>query len=384
MNRHIHLDVVGGISGDMFLSAMLSAFPEARAQILENLGVSGISECATLQINNVCKGGFAALQAKFDIVGNAKPTSHWADIRNLLSQSNLDTSVKERAIAIFQGLADAEASVHGVQPDQVHFHEVADWDSLADIVSAATLIEFVSANSWSVSALPLGRGLVDTAHGKIPVPAPATAELLRGFDFFDDGGTGERITPTGAAILHYVEPAGLSPQGTAKLVSIGVGAGQRDIRGIPNILRVLTFESAQMAIDLVSRVSFELDDMTPEEICVALDHIRDDERVLDAGYVMGFGKKGRARFEVSILADPAGVEAVAELCFEETSTIGLRVEPISRRVLYRTQKKHNQLGVKIVNRPNSPTAKVESDDLAQYKTLRARRQLARKAEETND
>ena len=139
-----------------------------------------------------------------------------------------------------------------------------------------------------------------------------------------------------------------------------------------------------MAIDLVSRVSFELDDMTPEEICVALDHIRDDERVLDAGYVMGFGKKGRARFEVSILADPAGVEAVAELCFEETSTIGLRVEPISRRVLYRTQKKHDQLGVKIVNRPNSPTAKVESDDLAQYKTLRARRQLARKAEETND
>lgn len=384
MTRHIHLDVVGGISGDMFLSAMLSAFPEARAQIVENLDVSGISECAALQINNVRKGGFAALQAKFDIVGNEKPTSHWADIRNLLSQSNLDTSVKERAIAIFQGLADAEASVHGVQPDQVHFHEVADWDSLADIVSAATLIEFVSANSWSVSALPLGRGLVDTAHGKIPVPAPATAELLRGFGFFDDGGAGERITPTGAAILHYVEPAGLSPQGTAKLASIGVGAGQRDIRGIPNILRVLTFESAQMATDLVSRISFELDDMTPEEICVALDHIRDDERVLDAGYVMGFGKKGRARFEVSILADPAGVEAVAELCFEETSTIGLRVEPISRRVLYRTQKKHDQLGVKIVNRPNSPTAKVESDDLAQYKTLRVRRQLARKAEETND
>ncbi|MBY6153807.1 LarC family nickel insertion protein [Vannielia litorea] len=376
MSRHVHIDAIGGLSGDMFAAAMLSAFPEARDTLIADLQDAGLSMHVTPRIDSIRKAGFAATQVVFDISSDAPPTHHWRDIRARLEGSELKPSVKATAIGIFTGLAEAEAASHGVPVDTVHFHEIADWDSLADIVAAASLIESAEAGSWSCSTLPLGRGRVDTQHGLIPVPAPATAHLLAGFCFVDDGVEGERITPTGAAILSFLAPTQNGPPPGMRLSGSGIGAGQRDLKGIPNVCRLLQFEPAAGEVDMVGQISFEIDDMTPEELSVALDHIRSGEGVMDAGYTVGYGKKSRIRYNVTVLAQASQLDEVAQLCLVETSTIGLRIETVRRRVLKREAGQADGLRTKTVARPGASTTKVESDDLAAIPTLAARRKAA--------
>ncbi|MCP1168447.1 LarC family nickel insertion protein, partial [Limimaricola sp. ASW11-118] len=199
MSRHMHIDALGGLSGDMFAAAMLSALPEAAERLRADLHDAGLDEHVALDIAEIRKSGFAATQLSFDIAAEAPPTHHWSDIRRMIEATALRAPVKQAAIAIFTGLAEAEAACHGIAVERVHFHEIADWDSIADIIAAASLIDSAGAASWSCSELPLGGGRVRTQHGLIPVPVPATAHLLTGFRFVDDGVAGERVTPTGAA-----------------------------------------------------------------------------------------------------------------------------------------------------------------------------------------
>ena len=205
---HYHLDPVGGVAGDMFAAAMLDYHRDWKRDLERAIRDSGLApglEVEALEHNDGILAGH-----RFQVNEPSRSESHghhhWCDIRDRLVVCELDTSVKERAIAIFQLLAEAEAEVHGVAIDQVTFHEVGAWDSIADIVTAAWLIERSGAASWSCSPLPLGRGRIATAHGWLSVPAPATAVLLKGFPVFDDGVTGERITPTGAAVLNISSP----------------------------------------------------------------------------------------------------------------------------------------------------------------------------------
>lgn len=383
MAKHLHLDVTGGIAGDMFLSAMLSACPELRGAMLDDLRAAGVLEHVTLSIDTVREKGFAAVRVKVTTASDAPPTSQWRDIRAFIDGSGLDAPVKARALAIFALLAEAEATCHGVAPDEVHFHEIADWDSLADIIGAASVIDRAGVEGWSVSALPVGSGRVKTRHGIVPVPAPATAELLIGFEMFTDAGQGERITPTGAAILRHLAPVQhlVGPRG--RLSATGTGAGQRQMEGIANILRVLVFEDGTRAPETVSLIRFEVDDMTPEEIAVSLDRLRLTDGVLDAGYATAFGKKGRAQFAVTITVRTDATAALIEACFAETSTIGLRVQTVARHVLPRRA----DVGLtrtKTVERPEGVTRKAESDDLTGVPTLQARRNLARAAEAEHD
>ncbi|MGX9848982.1 nickel pincer cofactor biosynthesis protein LarC [Limimaricola litoreus] len=372
MSRHMHIDALGGLSGDMFAAAMLSALPEAAERLRADLHDAGLDEHVALDIAEIRKSGFAATQLSFDIAAEAPPTHHWSDIRRMIEATALRAPVKQAAIAIFTGLAEAEAACHGIAVERVHFHEIADWDSIADIIAAASLIDSAGAASWSCSELPLGGGRVRTQHGLIPVPVPATAHLLTGFRFVDDGVAGERVTPTGAAILRHLAPRqGAAPAGLV-LRGSGTGAGQRELEGIPNICRLLCFETADDR-DLVGSIAFEIDDMTPEEISVALDRIRAGEGVLDAGYTLGHGKKSRIRYNVTVLSQPHLVEDVARLCLEETSTIGLRLEPLRRQILRRRAGRVQGLRSKTVDRPGGATTKIESDDLAGIATLAARR-----------
>lgn len=235
---HIHLDAVGGIAGDMFVAALLDAWPELAADVASNLRQAGLADdvraCPVVHDDGVLTGH--RFEVTKDGAGDPsdKPEhqahhhhhhdgrsphhhdhgghTHWRDLRASLLESALPETVKHTAIGIFQELARAEAEVHGKEVDAVAFHEVGNWDSLADIVAAATLIVGVGPATWSVGSLPLGGGWVETAHGRLPVPAPATALLLRGFRFHDDGRPGERVTPTGAAILRFLAPeAGIGP-----------------------------------------------------------------------------------------------------------------------------------------------------------------------------
>ena len=198
---HYHLDPVGGIAGDMFAAAMLDYhrdWQDALTAAISNSGLSPELGVQALAHNDGILTGHRF--AVHEPHAHAHHHRHWREIRGQLLGSRLDEPVKHRAIAIFQLLADAEAEVHGQSVDAVAFHEVGAWDSIADIVGAAFLISRLNAR-WTVGSLPQGSGRVKTAHGYLPVPTPATVLLLQGFDFHDDGVAGERVTPTGAAIL---------------------------------------------------------------------------------------------------------------------------------------------------------------------------------------
>lgn len=402
MARHIHLDPVGGIAGDMFVSAMLDAFPESVDACWQDLQVSGVLQHVEVTLLPMQAKGLAAKQLVVAMKQHPpQRTGQYSDLRSWLEHCKLADFVKQRSLSILHLLAEAEASVHGVDINDVHFHEVADWDSLVDVVAAASVIERNSVSSWSCGALPLGAGLVKTEHGFLPVPAPATAFLLKGLAVQDDGETGERVTPTGAAIVRsvlsdaakYATDFSRRPDGV--LVSMGSGAGTRQLLHRPNILRVAVIEDNQVPgqrsndRDEVIEISFDIDDMTPEELAVSLDYIRQSAGVLDAGMQFGIGKKGRACFHVVVLSTPQAEAQVCDCCFRETTTLGMRIQGVGRRVLpresHQVSDNAGSASVKVARRLNSATAKIESDDLATLPGLQARRlraqQLVRRFQE---
>ena len=384
MTRHLHLDAIGGMAGDMFLAAMLSAFPDAHEKLETDLDAAGLSGRVRMEPERIREKGFAAIRMNVSITETGAELTTWAQIREKISASNITENVKKRAISIFRGLAEAEASSHAIPIEQVHFHELSDWDSIADVIGAASVIEYAKVFSWSVSALPLGGGRTNTQHGLIPVPAPATAELLKGYSFLDDGGPGERITPTGAAILKHLAPSQLSTGPRGKLVSSGMGAGNMQIDGIPNILRILCFENSPNTAETINIIRFEIDDMTPEELALSLDRLRSSDAVLEASHTTGIGKKGRPQFSVSVMIRPEWCNQIVEDCFQETTTLGLRVETVERHVLPREAAYTDGIRTKRAERPMGTTVKAESDDLVSISTLKERRAKASRAESACD
>lgn len=381
MSLHIHFDPVGGVAGDMVAGALLDAFPELEAPVQADLQAA-LGGMVKLVPRRGVSNGHPCLRVEMLVQGASRqPTGRWADIRDMLAGAPLPGPVRDGAVAIGGILAAAEAACHGVPVEEVHFHEIADWDSLADVVAAASLAHRSGALTWTVGSLPMGAGIVAAAHGSLPLPAPATALLLQGFQVHADGEWGERVTPTGAAILrHFVNVAGARPAGRLRVV--GVGAGTRALVDRPNLLRAFVLEVAPDT-DHVVRVAFDVDDMTPEELGVALDRLRSRSDVLDAGFSLGVGKKGRPRFAVEVLAGSGSSEAVAEACFVETSTLGLRLDLVERRLLRRAALAGVH-GVKRADRPGGSTAKVESNDLVGIPGLAARRRAARIAEDRDE
>ena len=361
------LDPIGGISGDMFVAAMLDAFPELAAPVLALMRKGGLPSGISLALIKRVNGGIAAAGLDFGGSANA-PSGAYAEFRKRLEQAGLPTAVEKHALGILALLAEAEATVHAIPVEDVHFHEIADWDTQADILGAAAIIDRLGEARWYCRPLPLGSGTIETAHGTLPVPAPATAHLLRGFAFrADDGVPGERVTPTGAAILRYLNAAGVdAPAGT--LVANGYGAGTRQFKGIPNVLRVLGLNSVAQPGEPILVIEFEVDDQSPEETAIALDHLRAVVGVRDVATFQGLGKKGRWLQSVRILADPWHSEAVAAAIFLETTTLGLRLREEKRLTLSRREvivdEEAGSVRVKVADRPDRRTAKAEADDVA--------------------
>ena len=204
--------------------------------------------------------------------------------------------VKHHAVGIFSLLAEAEGKVHGITPDAVAFHEVGAANSIADIVGAAWLVAALDGPTWSVAPLPLGSGRVRSAHGMLPVPAPATALLLEGFATVDDGIAGERVTPTGAAILRWLDCADRPSRHPMRVGRSGYGFGTKTFPGLANCVRVLAFDLDQSLMtghrELVV-VSFEVDDQSAEDLAMGLDRVRGIDGVHDVLQMAALGKKGR-------------------------------------------------------------------------------------------
>jgi len=391
---HLHLDPVGGIAGDMFIAALLDAYPRLSAGLdaaLAKVGLPQGAHCALLAHHDgVLRGKRfdVSLPVESDSAGAGHHHAHvgLAAIRAAIAAMGLDAAVAARAGAIFAVLAEAEAAVHGVSVNQVEFHEVGALDSIADIVGAAWLIEALSPATWSVGALPLGSGRVHCAHGLLPVPAPAVVRLLDGFLFFDDGLPGERVTPTGAAILRHLACAsGIGPR-PGRLAASGMGFGLRKLPGLANVLRVLAFDSKDAsAADEVALLTFEVDDQTPEDLAQGLERLRACDGVLDVVQIPAFGKKGRMLAQVQVLARPPQLAAITAACFAETATLGVRHQLLARSVLARSETTVATAGtevrVKLARRPDGAlSAKAESEDLRQGGARGGREALRRDSE----
>jgi pyridinium-3,5-bisthiocarboxylic acid mononucleotide nickel chelatase len=383
MTRAIRLDAVGGMAGDMFVAAMVDALPDLRARVLEDAAAVLPPGTGTPAIEHGTSAGLHCL--RFLLSARVDAPHHHAAFRDMVARieaAPLTQGTAAHATAILHLLAEAEAAIHHVPVDEVHFHEIGDWDSLMDVTAAGSVAAALAGARWSVSALPRGDGLVRTRHGLLPVPAPATVRLLEGFTWRDDGIGGERVTPTGAAILrHLVETPEARVGG--RLQATGTGAGTRELPGQPNILRAALFEETAEKPDEenILVLCFEIDDMTAEEIGIAADRLRATPGVKDLVLIPAIGKKGRPVQTFRLLIEPGQRELVAEACFTETSTIGLRWQPARRTVLPRAISDAGSVRVKTVIRPSGPSRKAEADDLGRIAGLEARRAAKRAAEE---
>ncbi|HIJ89039.1 MAG TPA: nickel pincer cofactor biosynthesis protein LarC [Desulfuromonadales bacterium] len=330
----LYLDCYAGISGDMTVGALLDLgvpLDYLRAE-LHKLGLpSGSFELSTSRTE---RRHISAL--KFDVAVHDHHTHrHFAAIDAMIAGCSLTEPVRNRAGAIFRRLAEAEAKVHGVAVEEVHFHEVGAVDSIIDIVGTAICLEFLGVEAVYASALPLGSGFVETAHGRLPVPAPATAELLRGLPVHGECGAGERVTPTGAAIVAAVA-VGFGAQPPMLLDKLGCGAGGKDFPDCPNILRAFLGKSTEQetSTDDVIVVEANIDDSTPELLGYAMERLF-EEGALDLFFTPIQMKKNRPGVMVSFLCTSQHLERLAGLLLTETSAIGLRYYRASRIILRR-------------------------------------------------
>jgi uncharacterized protein (TIGR00299 family) protein len=335
--RLLHFDAFSGISGDMTVGALLSLGVELESieQELAQLPVGGY----TLAVRERHASGIRA--CKFDVRVQQVATSHHAhtafsEIRSMLQTSGIRPAVKERSLAIFTKLAEAEGRVHGVAPDDVTFHEVGAVDSMVDIVASAVGLADLGIDRLFVSTLPMGSGTVASQHGFLPVPAPATVELLRGFPVRLADGQGELVTPTGAAIVAALAEAGMLPP-PLSIEAVGYGAGTRDLPDRPNLLRaILGTEARPCVVDEMTIVETNIDDSSPE----IYDYVM--ERLFEAGardvWLTPIQmKKNRPGTLLRVLVESGAAQAAAAIILRETSAIGVRSFAVRRIALERQQ-----------------------------------------------
>ncbi|MBE3586719.1 MAG: nickel pincer cofactor biosynthesis protein LarC [Thermoanaerobacter sp.] len=329
----LYLDCFGGISGDMMLGAMIDAgvSPAAVQSQLELLGLEGYS----LKIFQDKTRGFRGTRFVVEVGYGHQPHRTWEDIRGIIENSKLHPQVKRHALEIFEKLALAEARVHGVEPRHVHFHEVGAVDSIVDIVGTAIALHEAGVGKVYSSPLPAGYGTVQTRHGILPVPAPATAELLRGFPIRPVDVEGELVTPTGAAIVAALA-GGFGPLPAMKVESIGYGLGSKDY-GIPNFLRVFLGRAIEQQVGEEQEISVlqtTIDDMNPEILGYAAEKLL-SSGALDVWLTPVFMKKGRPGNLLTVLCLPEKEGELVQLIFAETSTLGVRRRREKRSYLSR-------------------------------------------------
>jgi pyridinium-3,5-bisthiocarboxylic acid mononucleotide nickel chelatase len=274
----------------------------------------------------VVKRGISALDVTVAVEETNQPHRHFRDIEAMLLASGLSQPVKEMSLAIFRRLAEAEGKVHNKPAGDVHFHEVGAVDSIVDTVGVAAAIAAIGPDKIVCSPLHTGCGFVRCAHGELPVPAPATLELLRGAPVFSRGIEGELLTPTGAAILTTLAEFGPMPAMT--VTASGNGAGKKDL-AIPNMVRVIVGESGKEAADEPYRreqavvLETNIDDMSPEIFGYVAEELF-AAGAMDVTFIPVQMKKGRPGIMLSVLASPIKEAVLTEIIFRETSTLGIR------------------------------------------------------------
>jgi pyridinium-3,5-bisthiocarboxylic acid mononucleotide nickel chelatase len=329
-----YIDCFSGISGDMFLGALIDAglpFEELK-RALATLPIDHYSLEAKKEIKNGLTG------TKFSVQLEHGEHSHRGlhEISEIIQKSNFSAACKERSLRVFKAIAIEEGKIHGVSPDEIHFHEIGAIDSIIDIVGAAFGVEYMGIESIACSRVPLGSGFVNSGHGRIPLPAPATVTLLKGVPVYDAGIEVELVTPTGAALLkEFAKSFGTMPPMT--IDSIGYGAGSRDLADRPNLLRILIGkEEAQKTTETVVVMDANLDDTNPEWLGFMMERLF-DAGALDVVFCPIQMKKNRPGVQIQVIARPQDKDKLLDIMFAESTTLGIRFSYSQRQILEREQ-----------------------------------------------
>jgi pyridinium-3,5-bisthiocarboxylic acid mononucleotide nickel chelatase len=327
-----YLDCVAGLAGDMLLAALLDAGAELDTlrDVPRALGIEGVE----IDVERVERQGIGALHLRIDA-----PDDHdhrrYADIRELVARAALPDRARARSLDAFRRLAEVEGRIHGVPPDEVHFHELGSLDTLVDVCGAFVLLDELGVERVVSSPLPFARGFVHAAHGVLPLPAPATLGLLEGAELVGVDTDAELVTPTGAAIAAtVVDFWGALPPLT--LERVGYGAGTKELADRPNVVRVVLGRETKRPAPVVV-LETNLDDLSPELVPDAIERCF-DAGALDVWTVPVQMKKGRPGFILTALARPEAQAAIARVLLEETSALGVRVSRLERYELEREER----------------------------------------------
>jgi pyridinium-3,5-bisthiocarboxylic acid mononucleotide nickel chelatase len=364
-------DLIGGVSGDMFVGALLGLglpLKKLRSELEKIPSLKFDIKAAKKPVHSIRATQFHVICPK-----NEAQRS-WKQIRELIQYSKLDAKIKGIGMDVFSCLAQAEARIHGVAVESVHFHEVGATDSIVDILSAAIGIYDLGIDAFHFSRIPLGEGLTRSQHGPLPVPGPAALELLKGLPVFGVDVKSETVTPTGAALVRVLGKSfGFQPE--MIIEKIGYGAGQKEFSTRPNLFRLILGESgAGWQREEMLVIETNIDDMNPQ----FYDHIM--ERLFAAGardvYLTAIQmKKNRPGTLLRVIAEPRDRERLGRIIFQETSTIGIRCYPVGRIILGRESKtiktRYGEVTVKIVEQPDgSKRAAPEYDDIKRIAVAR--------------
>lgn len=351
MARRLWVDASAGVAGDMLLAALVDA--GADLEVVRRAVAAVLPEEVRLATTAVTRAGIAALRLVVEHDGRS-PSRSWADIRALLGSAEVDEPVREGALTTFALLAEVEAAAHGVRVDEVHFHEVGAWDSVADVVGVCAALAELGVCGLASGPVGLGSGTVRTEHGTMPVPVPAVLGVLTRSELeaaADDSLQGECATPTGVALLAALG-TGPVPSPSGRILAVGTGAGARDTPGRANVTRVVLHEEAAAGAgpdsgagrtsgtgDLQEQVLVELsatvDDLDPRAWPLVLEVLL-AHGALDAWLTPVLMKKGRPGHVVSVLAEPGKQgRRMVDLLLEHTSTLGVRSHEVHRWALER-------------------------------------------------
>ncbi|MGH7795989.1 MAG: nickel pincer cofactor biosynthesis protein LarC [Candidatus Binatia bacterium] len=357
-------DLIGGVSGDMFVAALIDlglSLNKLRSGLKKIPALKFEIKAAKKTVHAIRATRFQVLRAK-----DESPRS-WKQIRDLIKRSKFGSEIKTTGIEIFTCLAEAEAKIHGVAVDKVHFHEIGATDSIIDIMAAAIGIHELGIEAFHFSQIPLGRGITRSQHGPLPVPGPATLELLRGLPVFGVAIGSETVTPTGAALVRALGKSFGEPP-SMTIEEIGYGTGRKEFPARPNLFRLLVgrvrtaWTNEQMLM-----LETNIDDMNPQ----LYDHVM--ERLFSAGARDVFlssiqMKKNRPATLLAVICEPAQRERLIEIILQETTTIGVRYHAVNRVILPRQSKKiktrYGEVAVKIVEQfDGRKRATPEYDDI---------------------
>ena len=357
-------DLIGGVSGDMFVAALLDlglSLNKLKSELKKIPTLRFDLQASKKTVNGIRATRFQPICPK------SESERSWTEIRSLIARSRLHPKVKQTGVDIFSRLAEVEGKIHRVAPERVHFHEIGATDSIVDIMSTAIGCHEFAINSLHFSRIPLGRGLTESRHGRLPVPAPATLELLKGIPVQGIDVEAETVTPTGAAIVSILGK-GFGKQPAMTVEQIGYGAGQKEFPDRPNLFRlVLGSDGIPWKEEEMLVMETNIDDMNPQFYDFVVD------RLFAAGARDVFlspiqMKKNRPATLLQVITEPDKREPLANVLFHETSTIGVRYYSVGRMILNRTsttvKTRFGKVAIKVIEHPDGTRrATPEYDDL---------------------